>query len=118
MNAGALRHWVTFERLTLVKDSNGDDSEEWVDAFPVNSRMPCEVVALSGRELIAAQAVQSRVTHRIVCRYRPGFNAAMRALLPDGTIFNIEAIVPDTDSRISHSTLLAYSGTNAGGTAA
>jgi hypothetical protein len=27
--------------------------------------MPCEVVDLSGRELIAAQAVQSKVTTRI-----------------------------------------------------
>jgi head-tail adaptor len=117
MEAGRLRHWLRFERLEQVNDSDGNLVEEWLDAFEVGSVMPCELVALSGRELIAAQAVQSRVSHRIRCRYRPGFNAAQRAVdVATGDAFNIEALLPDPDSRIRWVTMLCYVGANAGGT--
>lgn len=113
MEGGRQRHWLTFEDLTTVLDSDGATIEEWVPAFPVNSRMPCEVTALSGRELIAAQAVQSKVSTRIKARYRPGFKARQRATLGE-TVFNIEAVIPDPDSRIRYVTLLASSGINEG----
>jgi SPP1 family predicted phage head-tail adaptor len=116
MKAGRLRHWLTFETLIEQQDSDGNKVQEWVDAFDTNPRMPCEVQALSGRELIAAQAVQSRVTTRIRTRYRAGFDAMQRAV-GGGVTYNIEAVIPDPDSRIRFVTLLASSGTNAGGTA-
>lgn len=122
MQAGRLRHWLTFEDLLVTLDSDGAQVEEWVPAFQTNSRMPCDVVALSGRELLAAQATQSKVSTRIVTRYRPGFRARMRAwdldpaIAPEGqgTIYNIEAIIPDPDSRIRYVTMLASSGVNEG----
>ena len=115
MKAGTLRHWLTFEVKTVEQDSDGAQVEIWVPAFEVNHRMPCEVTELSGRELIAAQAVQSKVTARIRARYRPGFKATMRATLPNGIVYNIEAVIADPDSMRTHVTLLASQGINEGG---
>lgn len=118
MRAGRLRHWLAFEVLSVEQDSDGAQVEAWLPAFSTGSAMPCEVVALSGRELLAAQAVQSKVTTRIKVRHRPGFDAVQRVrTLPAGPIYNIEAIIPDPDSRIRFVTLLCSSGINAGGTA-
>lgn len=114
MKAGSLRHWLIFEKPGPVElDSDGAQVETWLPAFDTSSRMPCEVTAMSGRELIAAQAVQSKVTTRIKVRFRPGFDATMRATLGD-TIYNIEAVIPDPRSRIGYVTLLASSGVNDG----
>jgi SPP1 family predicted phage head-tail adaptor len=111
VNAGRLRHRVTFESLTVVLDSDGAQDEAWVDAFgmPISA----EIEPLSGRELIAAQAVQSKVSVRIKVRYRTGFLASMRAV-HRGTIYNIEAVVPDPDSGIRGITLLCSTGVNEG----
>jgi SPP1 family predicted phage head-tail adaptor len=121
MKAGRLRHWLAFE--ARVEDVNSDGEREavrWVPAFAANHIMPCDVEELSGRELIAAQAVQSKVTARIVVRFRPGlesteFVAALRARRPDGIIYNIEAAIADLDSMRTHVTLLASRGLDTGG---
>lgn len=116
MRAGGLRHWLTFEDLVTGLDSDGATVEDWVPAFAVSSRMPAEVTPLSGRELIAAGGVQSKVTHRIKVRFRNGFRARMRAVERE-VYYNIEAVIPDPDSGFRFLTLLASSGVNAGGTA-
>lgn len=116
MQAGRLRHWLTFERQVEELDSDGALVEGWADAFAVNSRMPCDVMPLSGRDLIAAQAVQSEVSVRIKVRYREeGFTSQMRARAVDGTIYNIKAVIPDPESGIRYRTLLASTGLNDGG---
>lgn len=110
--AGRLRHRVTFEELVTDQDSDGAMVPTWVpfgDGLP----LPAEIVPLSGRELIAAQAVQSKVTERIRVRYRPGFRASMRAVHRE-TIYNILAVIPDPDSGIRFVTLLCESGVNEG----
>lgn len=123
MRAGRLRTWLTFEKRAVDIDSDGaagqiDDVgnriELWEPAFAASSRMPCEVVAVSGRELMAAAAVQSRVSHRITVRFRPGFDAGMRAVDPDGVIYNLEAIIPDRETGRNTITFLASTGVNEG----
>jgi SPP1 family predicted phage head-tail adaptor len=115
MRAGRLRHWLTFEKQETELDSDGAQVTVWVDAFPFNPRLPCEVVDLSGRELIAAQAVQSLVTTRIRTRYRPGFEASMRARDGySGRIWNIEAVILDPDSRNRWVTFNCTTGVNEG----
>lgn len=120
MRAGKLRHWLTFERPgESEQDSDGALVETWVDAFEISFRMPCQVETLSGRELLAAQAIASKTTHRISTRYRPGFDGTMRATnQATGAIYNIEAVLPDNESGRREVRLLASSGLNAGGTAA
>jgi len=120
VKAGRLRHWLTFETKaaeadgSAVLDSDGKLEEDWVPAFQTSPRLPCEVVYLSGRELIAAQAVQSKVNVRIRARARPGFDAVQRARSPAGQIFNVEAVIPDPDSGNRFVTLLASTGVNEG----
>lgn len=109
--AGRLRHRVSIEELITGQDTDGNAEEEWVDAFGV--LLPAEIVALSGRELIAAQSVQSKVTTRIRIRYRAGIAPAMRVVHRD-TFYNIEAIVPDPDSGRRYLTLHCASGVNVG----
>jgi SPP1 family predicted phage head-tail adaptor len=111
-----MRHWLTFETLVDEMDSDGARVVVWAPAFDTSPTMPAEVAPLSGRELIAANAVQSRVTHRIRIRYREGITAKMRAVERE-TVYNIEAVIPDQRSGLRYLTLLASTGTNEGGTA-
>lgn len=115
MRAGRLRHQLTFERLAEELDSDGALTTAWVEAFDTSNRMPCEVTPLSGRELIAAQSVQSVVSFRIKTRYRSGFTAKMRARGEAGTLYNIEAVIPDPDSGRRYVTLMCSAGANEGG---
>ena len=112
MKIGKLRHLVTFESPVVTVDSNGESAEEWVEAFG-GQQISASIEPLSGRELFTAQQVHSRVTTRIVVRYRPGILPEMR-VVHRGVYFNIEAVVPDADSGFRHATLLCYSGTNDG----
>jgi len=118
VSAGRLRHWLTFERLTVENDSDGAQVEAWVPAFPVGHIMPAEVTPISGREFIAAAATQSKVTHRIKIRYREEFLAlgfTMRARTArSGLVFNIEGALPDPDSGVRYITLMASSGISPG----
>ena len=112
IKAGKLRHLVTFQTPTVEIDSNGDATEAWTDAFGAQ-QISAQIEPLSGRELIAAQQVHSRVSTRITVRYRPGILPEMR-VVHRGTYYNIEAVIPDPDSGFRHVTLLCYSGTNDG----
>jgi SPP1 family predicted phage head-tail adaptor len=116
VGAGQFRALVYFERYLAQQDSDGEMDESWVDAFAVSTRLPCQITPLSGRELLAAQAVQSKASHRLRVRYRPGFDATCRGTCA-GTVYNVEAVIPDADSGIEYVTLLCSSGVNQGGTA-
>ncbi len=111
MRIGRLRHRIQFQELIVELDSDGAQEETWQDIFP--ALIPADIVALSGRSLIAAQAVQSKVNTRIVIRHRPGLKESMR-VIHRGQIFNIEAILPDPNSGIRYLTLLVSSGVNDG----
>lgn len=109
--AGTLRHRVMFEELVTEHDSDGATVETWMPVYP--QPLSASIEPLSGRELIAAQAVQSEVTTRIQVRGRPGLKPAMRAV-HRGTIFNILAVVPDPQSGTGWLTLMCASGVNQG----
>ena len=88
---GELRHRITFQTRQTAQDPSGQPIESWVSAFTSWA----DVTPLTGRELMAAQAVQSAVSHAITMRYRselanPKTVANMRVLF--GTrVFNIHA---------------------------
>jgi SPP1 family predicted phage head-tail adaptor len=111
MKAGKLRHYVTYELVTQVQDSDGAIDEVWADyfGFPIAT----EIVPVSGREFIAAQANQSKVTARLKVRKRDGFVANMRGVYRD-QYYNIEAVLPDPDSGLEYLTLLCSTGVNEG----
>lgn len=98
MRSGDLRKRVTFQLRGSTADTYGQQTTTWTDLFTTWA----EIAALSARELFAAQAVQSEVTHAITTRYRselalPRKVAAMRALY-NGRIFNITGAI-NTDER-------------------
>lgn len=118
MRAGKLRQWVTFERLVTEVDSDGSRVEAWVDAFDVNASMPVEIQQMSARELIAAQAVQSKVTTRIIARHRDGFEPKMRAVVRRRgevvAVYHIEGVIADHQSMVRYVTLMCTTGVNDG----
>lgn len=117
--AGRLRHRLRLQRLEVgheldsdgEEDSDGAIVEQWVDAF--SRPVPAEITPLSGRDLIAAQAVQSKVTHRIRVRFHPSIGPTMRGVC-GGTIYSIEAVSPDPGSGRRWLTLFCASGVNEG----
>lgn len=111
MRAGSLRHRVQFQSLVVEMDSDGAQVETWVDLF--QSLTPAEIIALSGRALIAAQAVQSKVNSIIKVRYRSEYRASIRGL-HRGQIYNVEAVIPDPKSGIKYLSLQCSSGVNEG----
>lgn len=102
-----LRHRITVQSLEVQQDSEtGAQIEGWVD-FIVNE--PAEILALSGREFIAADAKQAGITHRLTVRKNLPIIASMRAIDQDGLIYNIRAVLPDQTLR-RHLTLMCESG--------
>ncbi|WP_440060574.1 phage head closure protein [Pseudomonas syringae] len=111
MRAGDLRHRVTLQKQVTAQDQQTGAMlpATWVDFATVWA----SVEALSARDLIAAQGVQSEVVARIVIRYRPGVDATMRAL-HRGRIYNIHGALPDAKSGLEYLTLPVSEGLNNG----
>jgi SPP1 family predicted phage head-tail adaptor len=110
MLAHKLRHRVTVQALEVSIDSNtGAQTETWVN-FAQNE--PAEIYPLSGREFIAAQAVQAGISTRFVLRWRNDLTESMR-IVHEGKYYNIKSILPDPSLR-RHLTILCDSGVNNG----
>lgn len=109
MQAGRLRHRVTIEELLIGQDSDGAVDEAWT---AIGSPVSAEILPLSGREMVAAAAMQSKVATRIVIRYRPEFTLRPRPLraVHRDTIYSIEAVIPDNESGRQWLTLQCSSG--------
>lgn len=105
MLAPRLRHRIKIESITATRDQWGGVIETW-GTFLDN--VPAEVVPLSGREFIAAQAEQAGVTARITIRDLPSLTEAMRIVF-DGEKYNIKTILPDPTAR-RHLTLMVEKG--------
>jgi SPP1 family predicted phage head-tail adaptor len=115
VKAGRLRHRVRIEELVAeIPDSDEESGarvESWVDAFDM--LIPAEIAPLSGRELVAAAQVQSKVAARIRIRHRPGVSANMR-VNHRGTYYGIEAVTTDQGSGVEYMTLHCTDGANQG----
>ena len=90
MDAGQLRHRVTIEDLIVTQDDLGIISESWQEVATVWA----EIRPMSGREFIAANAIQAGVTTKITIRHMDGVINKMRVKHKD-TIYNIKAVLPD-----------------------
>lgn len=109
MQAGRLRHRLKLQQLEYVADSSGEiqDSygepvQDWVDVASIWGA----IEPLSAREFIAAQSEQSKVTAKIIIRYRGNINAAMRVFHEaKGIYYNIEGILTDKESGLEYITL-------------
>ncbi|WP_027717295.1 phage head closure protein [Desulfovirgula thermocuniculi] len=93
MNAGELRHRVTFQKRSLDPATGGLTA--WADYVTVWAK----VEDLSGRDYFQAQMLgeASLVTTRITVRWRPDLDPHMRVRFGD-RLFDIKAIL-DPDGR-------------------
>ena len=96
LTAGRLRRLINIEERQQQQDPvTGEIQTVWV---PVAEKVPAAIEALSAREYIAAQATTATIQARIIIRFRPGMNAAMRFIADDGTIYNPHGFLPDLNS--------------------
>ncbi|VVO24089.1 phage head closure protein [Pseudomonas fluorescens] len=112
MEAGKLRHRITFQKSGLAQDpETGEMLLGWETIW---EKVPASVVPLSARDLIAAQAGQSEATGRMVIRYRSGVLPTMR-ILHRGDIYNIQGPpLPDPVSGLEYLTILVAKGVSDG----
>lgn len=108
MQAGKLRKRIEIQRRSSVQDDFGQPLTSWTTFAATNA----EFEPLNGRELVAAQAVQSEVTHTVTIRYRAGITPAMRIKYA-GRLFNIHAVLDEAE-RHRMLTLLCSEGMNDG----
>lgn len=94
ITSGKLRHRITLQsKGTPTRDAMGGEVVTWVDVATIWA----EVMALSGRALIAAQQAQSEVTATITIRHRADVQPDWR--VRHGTdIYAIHAIIQDGKS--------------------
>lgn len=108
--AGQLRHRVVIEVQVPVRDFlTGAQLIRWQPLAIVWAR----ITPLSARELVAGQAIDSKVTARVVIRWRPDVTAKCR-LVHGGRIYNIEGVLADPVSGREYLTLPVSAGVNEG----
>ena len=96
MTAGELRERVTLLTPTTVSDGQGGQTTTWTDGDPVWAA----VVPVSGREALAAGAVQSSLSTRITIRHHIGITAQMRIRRErDGQLYELLGPPRDIDAR-------------------
>jgi SPP1 family predicted phage head-tail adaptor len=67
VSVGALRNRIEIEKNAPTTDLAGGRVDVWEHFVPVWAR----IETLSGKRLVAAQALAAEVTHEILVRYRP-----------------------------------------------
>lgn len=108
--AGRLRHRIDIQQRVEERDTQGAQVFVWVN---LHTSVPAEVVPLSVREFIAAQALQAQVVARVTIRYRPGLDASMR-IVYRGQIYNPAGWLPDPDAGLEYLTAPVSAGVNDG----
>lgn len=92
--SGVLRHRIAIqERLEEQDSDTGEITHIWVTVSGM-SNVPAEIVPLSAKEFISAQAMQSEIVARVVIRYRDGIEPAMR-VVHNGKVYDIKGVLPD-----------------------
>ena len=88
MRAGELDQRVTLERFGECKDASGAWTEDWATV----GTFWAAVLPLTGKEVIAADAVTALTDVRVIMRYQPGVTAADR-LKHDGKTLEIATVI-------------------------
>lgn len=110
LNGGELRHRVTLQQKQDTQDPvTGEIVTAWADV----ADLWAHVRPKSAKQLMEAQALQSRATVDIKIRYRTGIDHSMR-IVHRGMYYNIEGIVQDQISGLEWMTLPCSEGVNEG----
>lgn len=95
MQAGRLRHRIAIQRPVETKDSYGGVTVTWATFASVSAAY----YPLRGTELVAAQAINARVSGDWVIRYLQGITPKMRILF-GARIFLINGITDKEERHI------------------
>lgn len=110
MQAGKLRHRITLQKPVKTQSpTTGAVINSWAEV----ARLWADVVDLSARDFVAAQAGQSEVTSRITVRYRDDITDKYR-ILYRGRVYNIHGVLADDKSGFEYLTLPCSQGVNDG----
>lgn len=114
--AGKLRHRIAIQAHQYVSQDpkTGEEKRDWVTVHECWA----SIEPLSARDLIAAQAAQSKATARITIRYADDIDASMRIRrLRRGkeVIYEIEGVLEDPISGLEYITLLCAKGVSIDG---
>jgi SPP1 family predicted phage head-tail adaptor len=111
MLAFRMRHRVDIQEPIYTVDENTGAREITWQSILKNVLEPAAINPLSGREFLAAQAVQSNVNTRIIVREQR-ISPDMR-IVHNGRIYNIKAVLPDPTLQ-KHINLMCETGANDG----
>jgi len=89
-----IRHRLALQEEVETPDGAGGYARSWQEIACLWG----EIIPWKGKELPFAEQLQSRVTHRILLRYREGVTAAMR-LAFENRIFNIRYVFATDELR-------------------
>ena len=85
---GNLRHRITLQKPVIIRDSIGQELEEWQDVATVWA----SVEPLSGKEYFNAQQTNSEVSTKITIRYLKSITPFMRVFFQKHT-YNILSVI-------------------------
>ncbi len=88
INAGQLRHRVVIQARTLSDTAGGGQTESWSTHATVWAR----VEPVSGRELMEAQQLEARVSHKVTIRALDTVTSEMR-ISHGSRSLNIESVL-------------------------
>jgi SPP1 family predicted phage head-tail adaptor len=74
MIRGRLRHSALLQTATSAEDDYGEEGGTWSTGVTVR----CNIEPLQGKELEAARAIHSELTHKITMNYRAGMTHKQR----------------------------------------
>jgi SPP1 family predicted phage head-tail adaptor len=117
IKAGELSARVDIQRKILQQHPlTGTVKPVWQNLY---TDVPAKIEYRSGKEYIAAHAVQSEITCLITVRYRSDLHAAQRIVQKATAwraqkIFNVHAVLPDTASGLERLTMPCSEGVDQG----
>lgn len=96
-----LRHRIDIEEVVEAADDRNAQSETWatIRSSAEPELIPAEVVPVSGREFLSADALQSGVTTKITIRWRDGIDPITMRVVHGDLVHNIKAVLPDKTDR-------------------
>lgn len=118
MDAGKLNKRIAIQERTNWEDAIGGQNPTWTNVFATpDGKIAAGINPVSAREIFAAQAMQSEVSHKITVRYRSQLentkNVASMRVVYGSRIFNIAGAINRNESN-QFIDLLCTEGTNDG----
>lgn len=112
IRAGSLNHLLSLQRRQTGRDPDTGAviNEAWIEV----GKLWASIEPLSIRAFIAAAAAQSEISAHIVTYRDPRVKRGMRFVGDDGSIYRIEAALPDKKNRHKYQTHPVSEGVNDG----